>query len=92
MWASNRRVDMSSLKIRKVGNSLGVIFSKEIQETLHISEGDIIDVTTTSNNKIVLDSHLPHHSKWKFDKTSLSSEDITWLDANLEDDDGTPKW
>ncbi|MEK6628602.1 MAG: hypothetical protein AABY53_08240 [Bdellovibrionota bacterium] len=83
---------MSSLKIRKVGNSLGVIFSKEIQETLHISEGDIIDVTTTSNNKIVLDSHLPHHSKWKFDATALSAEDVTWLDANLEDDDDTPKW
>ena len=37
---------MSSLKIRKVGNSLGVIFSKEIQETLNVSEGDLIDVTT----------------------------------------------
>ena len=82
---------MSSLKIRKVGNSLGVIFSKEIQETLNISEGDLIDVTTTSN-KIILDSHLPHHSNWKFENTALSKEDKTWVDADLEDEDDIPKW
>lgn len=83
---------MSSLKIRKVGNSLGVIFSKEIQETLNISEGDLIDVTTSSNNKIILDSHLPHHSKWKFNETSLNKEDTAWLNADLEDEDDIPKW
>ncbi len=83
---------MSSLKIRKVGNSLGVIFSKEIQDTLNISEGDLIDVTTSSNNKIILDSHLQHHSKWKFDDAALSKEDASWINADLEDDDDIPKW
>lgn len=82
---------MSSLKIRKVGNSLGVIFSKEIQETLNVSEGDLIDVTTTSN-KIILDSHLPHHSSWKFEDTALSNEDKKWIDAELEDEDEIPQW
>lgn len=82
---------MSSLKIRKVGNSLGVIFSKEIQETLNVSEGDLIDVTTAAN-KIILDSHLPHHSKWKFEDASLSHEEKTWIDADLEDEDDIPKW
>lgn len=82
---------MSSLKIRKVGNSLGVIFSKEIQETLNVSEGDIIDVTTTSN-KIILDSHLPHHSNWKFKDTKLTKEDKLWIDADLEDEDEIPQW
>ena len=75
---------MSSLKIRKVGNSLGVIFSKEILEALNVTEGDLIDVTTTAN-KIILDSHLPHHSNWKFDNTELSSEDKAWVNADLED-------
>ena len=49
---------MSTLKIRKVGNSLGVIFPKEVQDTLNISEGDVIDFTMLGNNKVVLDSHL----------------------------------
>jgi len=78
---------MSTLKIRKVGNSLGVIFSREIQETLNITEGDVIDVTTLGGNKVVLDSHLPHHSKWMFKDTELTAEDSQWLDADLEDDD-----
>jgi putative addiction module antidote len=84
---------MSSLKIRKVGNSLGVIFSKEIQETLNVSEGDIIDITTVRGNRVVLDSHLQHHSKWKFKNSELNKEDSAWLEADLEDEDEkTPKW
>ena len=77
---------MSTLKIRKVGNSLGVIFPKEIQDTLKISEGDVIDVTTLDNNKVLLDAHLPHHSQWKFLNTELSNEDKEWLNADLEDE------
>lgn len=83
---------MSTLKIRKVGNSLGVIFPKEIQETLKISEGDVIDVTTLENNKVVLDAHLPHHSKWTFADAELSKEDQDWLNADLEDDNESPGW
>ncbi len=77
---------MSTLKIRKVGNSLGVIFPKEIQDTLKISEGDVIDVTTLDNNKVLLDAHLPHHSQWKFLNTELSKEDKEWLNADLGDE------
>lgn len=83
---------MSTLKIRKVGNSLGVIFPKEVQDTLNISEGDVIDVTTLGNNKVVLDSHLPHHSKWTFAKSELTKEDQAWIDADLEDDNESPGW
>lgn len=84
---------MSSLKIRKVGNSLGVIFPKEVQDALNISEGDVIDVTTVAGNRIVLDSHLPHHSKWVFKKSELTGQDKEWLDADLEDDDEkAPRW
>jgi putative addiction module antidote len=84
---------MSTLKIRKVGNSLGVIFPKEIQEALNITEGDVIDVTTLNGNKVILDSHLPHHSKWIFKDAELSTEDREWLDADLEDDnDKSSRW
>lgn len=84
---------MSSLKIRKVGNSLGVIFPKEVLETLNISDGDLIDITTVGGHKVILDSHLPHHSKWTFKDTKLSQEDAAWIDAELEDDhDKAPKW
>ncbi len=31
---------MAGIKIRKVGNSLGVTFPKEILETLNVKEGD----------------------------------------------------
>lgn len=83
---------MSTLKIRKVGNSLGVIFPKEVQEILNIAEGDVIDVTTLGDNKVVLDSHLPHHSKWTFQDVELTNEDRQWLDADLEDgDDKAPR-
>ncbi len=84
---------MSNLKIRKVGNSLGVIFPKEIQEALNITEGDTIDVTALGGNKVVLDSHLPHHSKWTFKNAKLNDEDQKWLNADLEDDNAKhPRW
>jgi putative addiction module antidote len=78
---------MSALKIRKVGNSLGVLFPKEIQEALNVSEGDIIDVDIIEKNKVILEAHLPHHSKWQFKDTELTSEDKQWLDADLEDEE-----
>lgn len=83
---------MSTLKIRKVGNSLGVIFSKEIQDALKIVEGDVIDVTAVGGNKVVLDAHLPHHSQWAFPKAELNKEDHKWINADLEDDDESPGW
>ena len=82
---------MSTLKIRKVGNSLGVIFPKEIQDALKIEEGDIIDVTTLDNNKIILNAHLPHNSQWKFPMSELTQEDREWTDADLEDDNESPR-
>lgn len=84
---------MSSLKIRKIGNSIGVILSKEVQEMLNISEGDYIDVTAVGKNKVLLESQLPHHSQWTFKDSKLSKEDQVWLNADLEDDhEKTPQW
>lgn len=84
---------MSTLKIRKVGNSLGVIFPKEIQETLQIVEGDSLDITTLDGHRVILEAHLPHHSLWKFPKAELTTQDTEWVDADLEDDDDkAPRW
>lgn len=78
---------MSALKIRKVGNSLGVLFTKEIQEILNISEGDMIDITALKDNQVILTSHLPHHSQWTFKDTELNDEDLLWINAELGEDD-----
>jgi putative addiction module antidote len=84
---------MTSLKIRKVGNSLGLILPKEIQETLEVSEGDIIELTKIGSKKILLETPLQHHSEWKFENTSeLNSEEKEWLDSDFGDDEHAPKW
>lgn len=84
---------MSTIKIRKVGNSLGVIFPKDVQDALNITEGDMVDVTTIGRNKVILDSHLPHHSKWTFEGVELNVEDQVWIDADLEDEnEKAPRW
>jgi putative addiction module antidote len=78
---------MSAVKIRKIGNSLGILIPKEIQESLNISEGDLLDFVKITKGKAMLERHLPHHSQWKFE------EDKTWLEAPLEDEsDHVPKW
>jgi putative addiction module antidote len=82
---------MSGLKIRRIGNSLGVIFPKEVQEALGVSEGDILDVNTVEN-KLILEAHLAHHSKWKFPNSELSNEDKEWIGADLEDGNESPLW
>lgn len=84
---------MTALKIRKVGNSLGVIFPKEIQDALEVSEGDIIELTKIAHKKILLETALPHHSEWKFEgNKELSEEDKEWLDSDFGDDEHASKW
>ena len=36
---------MTSLKITAVGNSLGIILPKEVQQMLRVSKGDVVHVT-----------------------------------------------
>ena len=40
---------MAALKIRKVGNSLGVTLPQEVLKRLNVSEGDSLYVTETSD-------------------------------------------
>ncbi len=77
---------MATLKIRKVGNSLGVILPKEIQEALNVSEGDEIAALLTKDNTVILGANLPHHSRWKFKEPALTKEDRAWLNADLGDE------
>ena len=85
---------MSAVKIRKIGNSLGILIPKEIQDSLNVSEGDLLDFVKVSNGKAMLESHLPHHSEWKFEGVEkLSEDEVNWLEAPLEDEsDHVSKW
>ncbi len=40
---------MVALKVRKIGNSIGVVLPKEVASRLRISEGDQLFVTETPN-------------------------------------------
>ncbi len=42
---------MSSIKIRKVGNSLGLILPKEVIERLNLKEGDSLQILEERNYK-----------------------------------------
>ncbi len=53
---------MTTLTIRKIGNSEGVILPKEILARLHVGEGDKIFVTETPDG-ISLRSHDPAFEK-----------------------------
>ena len=84
---------MTALKVRKVGNSLGVILPKEIQEELELFEGDILELTKIANKKVLLETPLPHNSKWKFEGANeLSKEDKEWMDADLDKGGHVSKW
>jgi putative addiction module antidote len=49
---------MQSMKLRKIGNSLGVLLPKEIQERLHVAEGDTLYLTDTPDG-IRITAHDP---------------------------------
>lgn len=44
---------MATLKIRKVGNSLGAIFPKEVLQKLNLQEGDTVLVTETPDGVLL---------------------------------------
>lgn len=40
---------MTRLKIRKIGNSLGVVLPKDVLDQLKVKEGDTLDVVPTAS-------------------------------------------
>ena len=39
----------ATVKLRKIGNSLGVILPKEVADQLHVGEGDTLHLITDAN-------------------------------------------
>jgi putative addiction module antidote len=39
----------ATIKVRKIGNSLGVLLPKEVADQLHLAEGDTLHVVTDAN-------------------------------------------
>lgn len=44
---------IQKLKIRKIGNSLGVIFSKETVTDMNVAEGDELSLVKTENGHLL---------------------------------------
>lgn len=53
---------MHTLKIRKVGNSLGATFPKEVLQKLNLEEGDSVIVTETPDG-VLLTAYDPEFEK-----------------------------
>jgi len=88
----SKGLNLSAVKIRKIGNSLGIIIPKDVQEALEVSEGDFLDLNQIGNKKIILQNTLSHHSEWVFEGEQ-TDEDLEWSEAELEDEkDYVPKW
>ncbi len=49
---------MATLKLRKVGGSVGIILPKDMLDALHLAEGDQV-YATTSNNGVHLTPYDP---------------------------------
>ncbi|MBD2137872.1 AbrB/MazE/SpoVT family DNA-binding domain-containing protein [Anabaena sp. FACHB-1237] len=53
---------IQTLKLRKIGNSVGVTFSKELLGKLNLSEGDTVFVTETEHG-LQLSAYNPEFEK-----------------------------
>ncbi|MDB9311432.1 AbrB/MazE/SpoVT family DNA-binding domain-containing protein [Aphanizomenon sp. CS-733/32] len=53
---------IQTLKLQKIGNSVGVTFSKELLEKLNLSEGDTLFITETEHG-FQLSAYNPEFEK-----------------------------
>ena len=51
------------LQVRKVGNSVGVIFPKELLNRLRLKEGDSLHVVEQTERNLKLTPYDPKHAK-----------------------------
>lgn len=51
------------LKIRKVGNSVGVILPKQALAHLNVAEGDTVSVTEAADGSLRISQHKPEVAK-----------------------------
>ena len=76
---------MGAIKLTKIGNSQGLTIPKELLEAGNFSLGDSLEVHLY-NGRLILFKKPAHHSEMKFKgDTSLSREDLEWLEADFEE-------
>lgn len=51
------------LKLRKIGNSTGVVLPKETLSRLHVAEGDVLYLTEAPDNTLRLSAGDPEFAK-----------------------------
>ena len=51
------------LKLRKIGNSVGVVFPKEVLAFLHAREGDAVSVTDAADGTVRVSANKPEVSR-----------------------------
>jgi len=59
----NTEIEGAVLQIRKIGNSLGLILSKELLARLRLKEGDQLHVVEQTERGIKLSPYDPKHAK-----------------------------
>jgi putative addiction module antidote len=60
---SDYKLEDTALQIRKIGNSLGLILSKDILSRLKLKEGDKLHVIEQTERGIKLSPYDPKHAK-----------------------------
>jgi putative addiction module antidote len=60
-----------SVRVRRIGNSLGVIVPKELAEEMHVKEGDVLHMTHDAESGLRLTPYDPKFeaSMQAFDRT-----------------------
>jgi putative addiction module antidote len=51
------------LKIKKIGNSVGVLLPRELLARLHLQEGDVLHVIEQTERSVKLSPYDPKHAK-----------------------------
>ena len=59
----NSEIEGAVLQIRKIGNSLGLILSKELLARLRLKEGDKLHVVEQTERGIKLSPYDPKHAE-----------------------------
>lgn len=58
-------------KVRKIGNSLGIVLPKEALQAMHVEEGSSLYITKGANNSVSMTADRPG-----FDEQMKTAQDI----------------
>ena len=57
------RIMVHKVKLRKVGNSVGIVLSKDILSRMHLKDGDLVYLTEASDKTIRLSPYNPEFAQ-----------------------------